>query len=491
MALLTLDNVVAFVLQAAVLAAVPTAVIPLLRIERPAFRYAVWRGVLILSLVLPAMQPLHVETLVVRATQLPAASAATTPTAVAAGTSMMATNWFLVVMGAGMAVRLIWLVVGAIRLRRVSKQGQDAASAAAHLQEALGTNAAVVYASGLEQPATCGLFRPVVLLPARLRSMDASVTRAVLVHELLHVKRRDWAHLVIEELVRTVLWFSPATWWVIDHVHAAREELVDARAAQLAGGRRVYVRALLEFADARTLSLTPAFAERRHLFTRISRLCKEPTMSSRHAVFGTLVLLACVAAGSTGAVGAFPLEGERDVLVAPALQQPPPPPPQPVQPPPPPPKAPAAKKPAPPPPPPPVRATAPAPPREVKTMPPVPPPPPPVPAIVRPPAAPVVQGPPPPPPPPPPQPREAPPAPPVPEARIVIAGDVKTPGEFVLKPGTTVAQAIALAGGFTDRARKDGVTLTRRVNGKERTRTVKDTDVLQPGDLLEVPRRFW
>ena len=61
----------------------------------------------------------------------------------------------------------------------------------------------------LTQPVTFGWRRPVVLLPPRFDGLAAEAQRAVLCHELLHVRRRDWPGIVGEELLRAVLVVPP------------------------------------------------------------------------------------------------------------------------------------------------------------------------------------------------------------------------------------------------------------------------------------------
>ena len=153
--------------------------------------------------------------------------------------------------------------------------------------------------------------------PPHVETGEAALVRAVLVHELLHVKRGDWRALVGEELVRALHWFNPIMWWLVDRVQFAREEVVDAAAIPLVGGRRTYVRALLTFADAPPpATLAPAFARRRHLFTRITRLYEESTMSRPRAAFTALLLVVCATVGSAAAITTFPISGGEEFLVA-------------------------------------------------------------------------------------------------------------------------------------------------------------------------------
>jgi beta-lactamase regulating signal transducer with metallopeptidase domain len=491
---ITVENAGAFVFQCTVIALGAAAALRVFDVERARLRYAIWQGVLALSLLLPLVQPWRFETIVLAPLSRMATTAAPSGAAVYASVAASPFSWLGLLWIAGVAARLTWLCIGAWRLRILAGRATGPCPDAASLQAQLGTQATVRYADGVRQPATCGIIRPLVLLPPRLRALDADVRRAVLVHELLHVQRGDWARLIAEEVLRAALWFSPATWWLIDRVHGAREEVVDVDAAALAGGRRTYVRALLEFAGEPALAATPAFAQRRHLLTRITRLCKEPTMSVRRVVFTAALALLSVSAATAGAIAAFPVSAADEVLVAPAVQLPPPPPPERVQVPPPPPPAPAppvVTRSVPPPPPP--TQPPPAPPIAVSNktadMPPPPPPPPmpepatPIPAIER-------QGPPP-PPPAPPKAQTPPPEPPKVAARVTIKGQVNSEGTLPLTPGMTVGDAIAIAGGYTDRAGKNRLTITREVKGKRKTISAKEEDVLQPGDILNVPTRWW
>ena len=72
-----------------------------------------------------------------------------------------------------------------------------------------------------------------------------------------------------------------------------------------------------------------------------------------------------------------------------------------------------------------------------------------------------------------------------------IIGEVKKPGSYPYVSGMTVVNAVALAGGYTYRARETNIFITR---GSDPTRTkqeaTRDTVVL-PGDVIEVPERFF
>jgi protein TonB len=314
---LTLTNLAAYSAQVVSIVLVATAVAALMRIDVPGLRYIFWRGVLALCLLLPLLQARQTP-------QRPAAGSVSVETGIAvsvtpSGPARSSVDWTALavpLLAAGAAARLGWLAVSFGRLRRLRRRGAPAAACAAHdeLQQIIGTRCEIRYVAGLRQPATFGLLRPVILLPATLASAPGEVQRAVLSHELFHVKRRDWGWLLAEELVCAVFWFNPAIWWAVSRVHVARELVVDELAVLATGRRRAYVEALMAFADETSLAPVAAFGGRRQLFHRIVMLSKEGVMSSRRLVITCAVVAAALAAGTWQAVGAFPLTAEPQLI---------------------------------------------------------------------------------------------------------------------------------------------------------------------------------
>ena len=80
----------------------------------------------------------------------------------------------------------------------------------------------------------------------------------------------------------------------------------------------------------------------------------------------------------------------------------------------------------------------------------------------------------------------------VPKAEtFYITGQVKNPGAYVLQPGMTVLQAISLAGGLNDRGSNRRIKIIRFVHGKKHEVSVDLTDLVQAGDTIVVPQRFF
>jgi polysaccharide biosynthesis/export protein len=83
---------------------------------------------------------------------------------------------------------------------------------------------------------------------------------------------------------------------------------------------------------------------------------------------------------------------------------------------------------------------------------------------------------------------------------FVVGGEVKNPGKFELRGGTTLTQAIAVAGGFTEASKHSQVWLYRRTAGEQvlaKKLNVKamqakgdlsEDFAIQPGDTIFVPQ---
>ena len=72
-----------------------------------------------------------------------------------------------------------------------------------------------------------------------------------------------------------------------------------------------------------------------------------------------------------------------------------------------------------------------------------------------------------------------------------IIGEVKNPGSYPFVAGMTVVNAIALAGGYTYRANKDEVQIVRATDQAKKPVPAQRSDIVLPGDVLEVKERFF
>ena len=281
------------------------------KLPLPAARLRYWRAVLGLCLLLPAGPGLGASGPAATVTfeALPGV-AATSPAAPASWTPVfLAVIPWLAAAGAGM--RLLWLAVGAARLRRLRRRSQPArlGSALDALWRSLAPSADVRLSDHIAQPATFGWRRPVILLPPQFDRLAPEAQQAVLCHELLHVRRHDWTGIVGEELLRAALWFHPAVWWALEQLHLSREQVVDRLVVERTSSRRAYMDALVHFAGAGDAARPAiAFLRRRHLASRLRQLSKEPHMTRLRLVTAAGALLFVLTGTAAAVLSALPLD---------------------------------------------------------------------------------------------------------------------------------------------------------------------------------------
>jgi polysaccharide export outer membrane protein len=72
-----------------------------------------------------------------------------------------------------------------------------------------------------------------------------------------------------------------------------------------------------------------------------------------------------------------------------------------------------------------------------------------------------------------------------------VLGEVTYPGQYPFVPHMTVENAVAIAGGFTPRATKSNVTITRKVQGVPQRFPLSLRYKMRPGDVVTVSERWF
>ncbi|MFN3327070.1 MAG: TonB family protein [Bryobacteraceae bacterium] len=127
-------------------------------------------------------------------------------------------------------------------------------------------------------PVAVGLRTPTILLPTEWRSWSAGHLRSVLAHEAAHVRRHDWAIMLLATTTRRILWFHPLVWWLERRLASLAEEACDDECVAGSGDRTIYAEALLDTARAlaanpnRILPAGAAMARTSRLSERIQRV---------------------------------------------------------------------------------------------------------------------------------------------------------------------------------------------------------------------------
>lgn len=308
---ISLANIVAYSLQLAAITVAALVTTRLLRLRAPVPSLRFWQAILIISIAAPFVQPSPMPAGALL--HFPATAALASPSPMDAVTTMRAdaAEWLLMLIAAGIVINLAWLALGLARLARITRRAERTTHFDALLRDlapSLDTAAAIAISDDVETPATVGTWRPVVLVPRTLLSMPERVQRAVIAHELTHVRRRDWLVTVLEQCWCALLWFHPAARSVTAHLSLAREMVVDQATLQLTRDRRGYAEALLAFATPQpNLPGVVALIRRRQLSQRISLIAQEDVMTGRRLLVSLSFALLVVGGSLSAAVSAFPL----------------------------------------------------------------------------------------------------------------------------------------------------------------------------------------
>jgi uncharacterized protein (TIGR03435 family) len=147
------------------------------------------------------------------------------PAATSNNTAAPATRWRHlssgdIVFGAwalGAAVFLLPIAIGSLQIRSLRRSGLPwargrAVADALALETGVRRRVGVLLHEAVPGPMTCGVIRPVILLPMDADGWDADDLRRAVLHELAHVRRGDWASQWTARVVAGCYWFHPMVW---------------------------------------------------------------------------------------------------------------------------------------------------------------------------------------------------------------------------------------------------------------------------------------
>jgi HEAT repeat protein/beta-lactamase regulating signal transducer with metallopeptidase domain len=79
----------------------------------------------------------------------------------------------------------------------------------------------------ISMPFACGLFKPVIVLPASANEWSTERREAVLMHEYAHISRGDLAMNTLSYVVRAFYWFHPLAWMASHKLRVEGERACD------------------------------------------------------------------------------------------------------------------------------------------------------------------------------------------------------------------------------------------------------------------------
>lgn len=152
-------------------------------------------------------------------------------------------------------------------------------------ETALGRLPGLVSSPEIGTPAVFGCLRPTIILPAVWRTWSSEKLRAVLLHELGHVARRDGWTIAAASLNAAVFWFHPLSWWLRVQIRTLAEMACDDHAIMVGPDPEGYAETLLEIAELRRANgalpaTAPAMAHTPRVTQRIERILQNAAFHS-------------------------------------------------------------------------------------------------------------------------------------------------------------------------------------------------------------------
>jgi beta-lactamase regulating signal transducer with metallopeptidase domain len=104
----------------------------------------------------------------------------------------------------------------------------------------------------IQVPVVVGYLKPAVLVPVgMLAHLPADQVESILLHELAHIRRKDYLFNLVQHIIDTLFFFNPALIWISSLIRTERENCCDDIAIRETRSRRQLIEALVSFHEYR------------------------------------------------------------------------------------------------------------------------------------------------------------------------------------------------------------------------------------------------
>jgi beta-lactamase regulating signal transducer with metallopeptidase domain/HEAT repeat protein len=235
--------------------------------------------------------------------------------------TLLLSIWAAVV--AGIVFMLTWASFSVHRIVRRARplESQDWLTPLFEIADRLGLEESprLLQSADAKMPFACGVLKPTIVLPAESESWSLDRRRAVLLHELAHVRRRDLLGHTLGRLVCAVYWFHPLVWTAAKNLRSESERACDDLA--LACGTRAtdYAEHLLDIVTSVRGDATPlvalAMARRKEFEGRMLAILDPDLRHSTPSRKQSVALIAVLALISLTVGAASPVARRADAAV--------------------------------------------------------------------------------------------------------------------------------------------------------------------------------
>lgn len=185
-----------------------------------------------------------------------------------------------------------------MRNYKVSSPSAEWTDRLARLKEQMGIRKHVklMESSMAKVPLVIGFFKPLILLPVGLMAnLPYHQVESILLHELSHIRRRDYLVNLLQHFAETIFFFNPGILWISALLKRERENCCDEAAMQYVSSKFSYIEALLAFQDYSLANSGFAMAfpgNKNYLLQRVKRI-----ISNENKKLGSMqktILFCCI-----------------------------------------------------------------------------------------------------------------------------------------------------------------------------------------------------
>ena len=141
--------------------------------------------------------------------------------------TMHSTDWVTLAWAGISALFFARLIAGIGTVWHISARSNDFSNSMKQLPPDWNCQVSVRLNDRITVPMVWGFLRPVILLPTDADRWHTERLRAVLLHELAHIKRWDWAMQTIAQIICAVYWFNPFVWFAARWIRIEAEQACD------------------------------------------------------------------------------------------------------------------------------------------------------------------------------------------------------------------------------------------------------------------------
>nr|WP_067058256.1 M56 family metallopeptidase [Mucilaginibacter sp. L294] len=186
--------------------------------------------------------------------------------------------WFFIVFARSLQLATGLQSLYFLRRKNLFAIDEAWAKRVAVLSSQLGINRIVGIAeSGVAKvPMVIGHLKPLILIPVGLlTALPPAEVEAILIHELAHIKRRDYLVNLLQSFLEIIFFFNPAVLWLSALIRTERENCCDDIAVEQTSSKVNYIRALVSCQEYQLSA--PAYAmafpgRRSQLMDRVKRM---------------------------------------------------------------------------------------------------------------------------------------------------------------------------------------------------------------------------